>query len=168
MRSNPYSTCTTFVRTENIRDWIEFSSTIDKRRWKMADLPMFIFCATKGNGFILPDITACYRVLINSASHGNPQKMLTFRDSGAHIRLRLIKELSIPHSSERILKSWVFRQIRKALRLKEYVSKRRLKFYWKFYWKGHEHPKPILFIVLFGRLRCFCWFNQIIHSKRWL
>ncbi|MDY6382245.1 MAG: glycosyltransferase, partial [Bacteroidales bacterium] len=160
MWRNPYVTSSTFLKSSLVQDWIEISSKINKKGWKMGDLPLFIFCTTKGNGYILQDITACYRVLSNSASHGNPKKMHVFRGGEVHIRLSLMKKLSIPYSSERILKSWVFLQIKDALVLKEFVPKRRLSFYWKFYWKGRVHPEPIRFVIMFGILRCFCWFNQ--------
>ena len=155
MSSNPYSTCTTFMRTEIIRNWIEISSTIDKRRWMMGDYPMWVFCTTKGNGYILPDITSCYRILMNSASHGNLSYKMKLIDGGIHLSLQLIKMLGIPYSSERILKRWAFLQIHDALMLREFVPKRRLKFFWRFYWKGYVHPNPIRFVFLFVLARIF-------------
>lgn len=155
MRSNPYATCTTFVCADVIRKWMVVSSTFDRRRWMMGDLPMFIFCATKGNGCILGDVTGVYRILNNSATHGDSIKMKKLVDGGVHIRLKLIKELGIPYSSERILKQWSYGRVKLILKKKLFVPKRRLMFFWRFYWQGHVHYKPIRFVILFVLARIF-------------
>jgi glycosyltransferase involved in cell wall biosynthesis len=150
MSGNPFTTCTTFLDKKTVQKWGKISSNFDKTKWKMGDLPLFIYCMTQGKGYIMSHTTSCYRVLSISASHGDRIKRLSFADSGIHIRLALIKELNLPFSSDQIIKQWAWRRVKKALVWKDFDSPYKLKYYWKIYWKkGFIYTRPICFFLMF-------------------
>ena len=55
--------------------------------WKMGDLPMWIELSREGKIKFMPTVTTCYRVLEDSASHGNLEKELTFIKNSLEIRV---------------------------------------------------------------------------------
>lgn len=54
--------------------------------WKMGDLPLWIELSQEGKVKYLSVITACYRVLSNSASHGSIEKEISFANDTISVR----------------------------------------------------------------------------------
>lgn len=57
-----------------------------KNHWPMGDYPMWIEMSHEGKLKYLPIVTACYRVLNNSASHGTFEKEIKFFQAAAEVR----------------------------------------------------------------------------------
>lgn len=53
--------------------------------WKMSDTPMWIELSTVGKIKFIPKVTSNYRLLVNSASHGDIDKEMSFADSAVEI-----------------------------------------------------------------------------------
>ncbi len=54
--------------------------------WRMGDLPMWIELSREGKIKYIPEVTTCYRILDDSASHGSLEKELDFLDASVEIR----------------------------------------------------------------------------------
>ncbi len=151
IRGNPYATCTTFLKKEIVLEWVDLTSTIDRTRWMMGDFPLFIYLTTKGKGYILPCVTSRYRILEQSASHGNYQKSISFSDNSFHIRLRMINVLQLPFSSKEIIIMWAYERVKNIIKWKEYDSSKSLYSYWRIFWKNQDYSyKPVKFLILFS------------------
>lgn len=67
---NRIATLTTLVRSTLYFQYIqELGNTPYEKGWKMGDYPKWIFVTANSKAKLIPDITAVYRVLKNSASH---------------------------------------------------------------------------------------------------
>lgn len=54
--------------------------------WPMGDFPRWIEMSYEGKFKYLPEVTACYRILENSASHGSIEKEIKFAEAGVEVR----------------------------------------------------------------------------------
>ena len=92
LMGNKIGTLTVCLRT-NL--YLKYRKEIkpDKKGWKMADLPRWLFLAAISNVKLLPDNTATYRVLEDSASHSqSPTRRVAFLMSGYNIDVFFAKK----------------------------------------------------------------------------
>lgn len=67
---NRVATLSTMVRSSLVEKYIQYIGNIPKERgWMMGDYPTWIFVMANSKAKLIPDVTAVYRVLKNSASH---------------------------------------------------------------------------------------------------
>lgn len=67
---NRVATLSTIVRSTLLEKYLQDIGTIpNERGWMMGDYPTWIFVMANSKAQLIPDITAVYRVLKNSASH---------------------------------------------------------------------------------------------------
>ncbi len=100
---NRIATLSVMMRAELAREYNTVNETMP--RWPMGDMPMWIWMASKGDIYKLPDVTAVYRILDESASHSsNSDRRFFFRLSQYEIRLyfcSMLKKCSLPIWMER-------------------------------------------------------------------
>lgn len=78
-----------------------------EKKFKMGDLPLWIEFASISKIKYIPDITAMYRVLENSASHSsNIEKAIDFRKSSLEVKLFYIKKFELSELKNQALKSF--------------------------------------------------------------
>ncbi len=122
------ATLTVLLKHELVSEYLKLNVSFP--RWPMGDLPMWMWMASKGNIYKLPDTTAVYRILEESASHmKDREKTFFFRLSSYEIRLffcRLLKKCSLP--------IWVGREI--------FIIKYAIR-----NWSGHRGKMKYLFKV---------------------
>lgn len=123
-QGNPVATLTVCMRKDVWDEYlIEYSSWNIKM--KMGDLPAWIYASMKGPVHYLPDVTAAYRVLPQSASHNsNPDVVKDFIKNATDICLFLNKRYSLGFSEKQIWKKY-YRVL--VIRMCEYSSKEILK-----------------------------------------
>ena len=115
MRSDPIITCTSFFRKQFIEEYIYIKNKNNTRKWHVGDLPIWIFYATKGNCCNLKDYTATYRVLEQSASHGNYMHCITSMKSTVHLRLSLNRVLGVKYPANAIISRYARGAIKKMI-----------------------------------------------------
>ena len=82
--------------------------------WLMEDFPLWLFCAHHTKVKMIPEVTAVYRVLSESASHStNDRKMLLFARSYFEIKLFFYKYHNL--KSEAILRKIYSSMLTQAL-----------------------------------------------------
>lgn len=123
-QGNPVATLTVCMR-QNV--WNEYLT--ERSSWnikmKMGDLPVWIFASMKGPVHYLPDVTAAYRVLPQSASHSpNPNVIKDFVKNATDVCLFLNKRYNLGFSEEKIWKKY-YRVL--VVRMCEYSSREILK-----------------------------------------
>ncbi len=95
---NRIPTLTSLMRTELMKEYTDLCNGFPK--WPVGDTPMWLWMASKGNIYKLPDVTAVYRILEESASHTkNKDKTFFFRMASFEIRLffcNLLHKNSLP------------------------------------------------------------------------
>ena len=78
-----------------------------ERKFKMGDLPLWIEFASISKIKYIPDKTAMYRVLENSASHSpNIEKAIDFRKSSLEVKLFYIEKFELYELKKQALKSF--------------------------------------------------------------
>jgi len=78
-----------------------------ERKFKMGDLPLWIEFASISKIKYIPDITAMYRVLENSASHSpNIENAIDFRKSSLEVKLFYIEKFELYELKKQALKSF--------------------------------------------------------------
>ncbi len=86
LHNNTVSTQTACVRTAYFRQYLEEVKP-KTHQWLMGDYPRWIWMAIKYKIKYIPDVTAVYRILSESASHSvNEQKIYKFRKSTCDIQ----------------------------------------------------------------------------------
>ena len=58
----------------------------DGKGWPMSDYPLWIELSHEGKIRFMPKVTACYRVTVESASHGSFEKEIQFANAGVEVR----------------------------------------------------------------------------------
>lgn len=78
-----------------------------EKKFKMGDLPLWIEFASISKIKYIPDITAMYRVLENSASHSpNIENAIDFRKSSLEVKLFYIEKFELYELKKQALKSF--------------------------------------------------------------
>lgn len=78
-----------------------------ERKFKMGDLPLWVEFASISKIKYIPDITAMYRVLENSASHSpNIENAIDFRKSSLEVKLFYIEKFELYELKKQALKSF--------------------------------------------------------------
>lgn len=100
---NRISTCTAMVRTGLYHQWLHIQPPVAKN-WLAGDLPLYLYIAAlnykiHGNN----EYYACYRVLDNSATHGNLEHKIRFYHSIAKIKLWFSRNYAKSEYSEQII-----------------------------------------------------------------
>ena len=92
------ATLTVLIRRELL---VQYYDEINPKqyRWLMGDYPLWLYCATKAKIHFIPEITATYRKLANSASHSSDlRKELRFWESSHNIQLYYAAKEHVPAS----------------------------------------------------------------------
>ncbi len=85
--SNPICTLTVLMRRDMMRRYVEDIQP-QIRGWRLGDLPMWLYFAAESKIGFIPDVTAVYRLLPESASHSRDyDKIVTFLRSAVDVDL---------------------------------------------------------------------------------
>lgn len=81
------ATLTVMIRRELV---VQYQEDIhpEEQGWLMGDYPLWLYCATKMKIHLIPEVTATYRMLANSASHSTDRnRVVRFWESSHDIQL---------------------------------------------------------------------------------
>ena len=120
LEKNMISTLTSFYRREVIINYLQTSLSWKHKKWAMADYPLELFVASNGKVFSFADIFGAYRILPQSASHGNLKKMLAFHRSVLNIKLFFNNKVSRSFSSNKLIYDYCKTCIQIILSKKKY------------------------------------------------
>lgn len=101
-KGNPIGTLTVCIRND-----IYFAFSQEYYTWnikmKMGDLPLWIYATMKGPAYYIPEVTAAYRVLPQSASHNpDPHIVENFIQNATDICLFFNKKFKLGYSEKKI------------------------------------------------------------------
>lgn len=103
--SNPYKTCTSLYKTEDILDFSE--KTVNVKDNIMGDIELWLYIANKSKVAYLPVSTTVYRVQKKSASHFlQIEKAESFAKNRVDISLKFAKENNLPIDMKKLKRNY--------------------------------------------------------------
>lgn len=87
-----------------------------EKGWPMGDQPLFIELSREGKFKYLPVVTAHYRTLVDSASHGSFEKEIAFIEAGVHIRKFYSDYYGLHYEDEGLTKAYYVKTMKCAFK----------------------------------------------------